>query len=138
MANILTNKLGPLPTWGWAALGVGGFVLFRYLRSRSAANPNAGGVGQIPISSPNLDVTGLGDFNLPTSSLPVSAMATTSGGGWTEPGWFGAVAAPAPPATSTNTNPGQSWGLLPPRTIATSTSANSGQSGPGGQHRIVF
>lgn len=34
----LKKKLGPLPYWGWAAVGAGTFVVYRYLRARSAAN----------------------------------------------------------------------------------------------------
>ena len=33
----LTKKVGPLPVWGYAAAGAGGFLIYRYLKARSAA-----------------------------------------------------------------------------------------------------
>jgi hypothetical protein len=34
----ISKRVGPLPYWGWAAVGAGTFVLYRYLRARSSAN----------------------------------------------------------------------------------------------------
>lgn len=34
----LKKKLGPLPYWGWALVGAGTFLGYRYLKDRSAAN----------------------------------------------------------------------------------------------------
>lgn len=34
----ISKKLGPLPYWGWGAVGVGTYLVYRYLRARSAAN----------------------------------------------------------------------------------------------------
>ncbi|MDA8323850.1 MAG: hypothetical protein M0030_29130 [Actinomycetota bacterium] len=39
--NFLTRKAGPLPVWGWAALGAGGYLLYRWWSSRSAASTSA-------------------------------------------------------------------------------------------------
>jgi hypothetical protein len=33
----VSKKLGPLPYWGWGAVGIGTYVIYRYLKARSAA-----------------------------------------------------------------------------------------------------
>jgi hypothetical protein len=65
------KKLGGLPVWGWAAVGVGGFLVYRWWSNRQAANAALG----------------------TTSGPPATS---TSGGGTT--GSSGSVAA-APPGT---------------------------------------
>ena len=37
----LTRKLGPLPLWGWAVAGVGGFLVYRHFAAGSSTDPNA-------------------------------------------------------------------------------------------------
>lgn len=39
--NFLTRKAGPLPVWGWAAIGAGGYLLYRWYSSRSSASTTA-------------------------------------------------------------------------------------------------
>lgn len=41
----LTKKIGPLPTWGWVAAGVGMGVLFLYLKNKNAASNTASTTG---------------------------------------------------------------------------------------------
>lgn len=41
--NVLTNKLGPLPVWGWAGIGLLGAVLF-YLWNKNKSNRQNSGV----------------------------------------------------------------------------------------------
>ena len=50
MANILTNKLGPLPTWGWLGIVTGGgigYYLYAKNKAGATATPTTGS-GQIP------------------------------------------------------------------------------------------
>jgi nucleoid-associated protein YgaU len=60
LGQTLTNKVGPLPTWGWALLGTGGLAAYLVYRKKqqvnaqqAAANSNAvsSNLGTVPISN---------------------------------------------------------------------------------------
>lgn len=36
--NVLTRKIGPLPTWGWIAIGGTGILIWAFFANRSAQN----------------------------------------------------------------------------------------------------
>lgn len=86
MPNFLSNKVGPLPTWGWAAAGIGVvvFVKWRQNKSASAASTNT-----LPVQSLNPDYgptgwPGQGSIAGPPPISAVSQVAQTnsqSGGG---------------------------------------------------------
>ena len=52
--NFLTRKLGPLPTWAWAGLAVGGFL---YWRKRQAAAAAAAGTAATTTPATGLPTT---------------------------------------------------------------------------------
>lgn len=41
--NVLTRKLGPLPTWGWVAVAGGGVVAYALWQRRQGANSSTAG-----------------------------------------------------------------------------------------------
>ncbi len=73
----ISKKLGPLPYWGWAAVGAGTFLVYRYVRARNAAtaaNAASGLTGGSLI--PN-------DIGLaPTQATPAGNFASVSS--WTQ------------------------------------------------------
>ncbi len=73
----LTHKLGPLPVWGWGALGIGALVLVRVLGARRGASGSAGAtVGPLPPNALGAGGGGGGDGSVPNPSP--SAPSTTS------------------------------------------------------------
>lgn len=70
--NALTRKIGPLPAWGWAALAVGGFLVYHFF------------IAKKPSSS----------TTLPTGSTAVSATAVTPGAAGSYGGGGGAGTTP--------------------------------------------
>lgn len=83
----ISKKLGPLPYWGWAAVGAGTFIVYRYVKARnaaSAANAASGltGGSLIPnnIGLPTATNTPAGNFSSVTSWTQAALAALTSGG----------------------------------------------------------
>lgn len=74
----LKKKLGPLPYWGWAAVGAGTFLVYRYLRARSAAGAANAASG---ITGGNLPPNVIGNTANPSPTTGPS-FATTAA--WTE------------------------------------------------------
>lgn len=69
--NLLTQKFGPLPAWGWLAVAVVGFILWRRL-SGNQSNATASGtpnavLGPIPTET---ITTGYGSYTGPPTSAP--------------------------------------------------------------------
>lgn len=116
-AQALTRKVGPLPMWGWGAVGIGAFVVFRYIRARQAAASSA-----TPTSA-NYSSTVPSNFQEPTATLstpsgfsytgplsglqsllPVGALASTNGStsGATNPPPVAAPAPSLPPINAAN------------------------------------
>lgn len=69
--NALTRKIGPLPAWGWAALGVGGFLVYKFFIAKKKTSTT-----------------------LPTGSTAVSATAVTPGAAGSYGGGGGTGATP--------------------------------------------
>lgn len=68
----LKKKVGPLPIWGWAVAGGGGFLVYRYLRARSAASASLAATG----------TTGGGTTGtIPAGTSGASGTATSGGAG---------------------------------------------------------
>lgn len=65
--NILTKKIGPLPGWAWAAIGLGGLYLWKKHQAAAAA------------TSSTTTAT-------PAASLPISDVTAPSGYGYQGPG----------------------------------------------------
>ena len=90
--NVLTRKLGPLATWQWAAVAVGGYVLLRWWRNRqasaatSSATPTSATYSASVPTEPTASLTTPSGFSYsgPLSglgaSLPYGALSQTSGG----------------------------------------------------------
>lgn len=77
------KKVGPLPVWGYGAVGVGAFLVFRLLRSRKSsgttiATPLSGGIG-IPGGQAAGNVSGLPVFSS-FSSWEQAAISAMAGG----------------------------------------------------------
>lgn len=49
--SLLTRKLGPLPTWGWMGVGLGGVLVWRYVAGRKAAASGSSSSGTTTITS---------------------------------------------------------------------------------------
>lgn len=58
--EFLTKQMGPLPTWGWALLGVGGAVLISKFRTSKTATPPTG-TTTTPVTTPT-SLAGVPDF----------------------------------------------------------------------------
>ncbi len=83
----LKKKLGPLPYWGWGAVGAGTFLVYRYLKARSAANANTAASGLtggslIPndVGLPNPQNEPAGNFSSVAAWTQAALAFLTSGG----------------------------------------------------------
>jgi hypothetical protein len=104
--DFLTRKLGPLPTWGWAAIAVGGFVVYRYLKNRQAASTSA-----TPTSAQY-------SSTVPTNwSEPTATLSTPSGFSYSGP--LSGLQTLIPTGALSSTNGSTSGDTNPPGTAAT-------------------
>lgn len=71
--NFLTNRIGPLPMWGWLVVAVGSFVLYRYLKNRNS-NSTAG----VTLPTGTL-LDGSGATITPSSDTSGTGITTPSG-----------------------------------------------------------
>jgi hypothetical protein len=69
----LKKKLGPLPYWGWAAVGGATYLIYRYIKARNAAAAAAAASG---ITGGNLPASVIGNPLTPAGTTP-----TTTGAG---------------------------------------------------------
>ena len=67
----LTKKAGPLPVWGYGAVGVGAFLIYRLLKSRSKGGTAS--AANIPLS---------GGIGIPAGQSGVGPQTFASFGGW--------------------------------------------------------
>jgi len=88
--NILTRKIGPLPGWAWAAVAVGGYLIYRQRKAAQAASTTA---ATTSTASPQPAYTGAGAGGAPsgygyqgpgfgsggTGPIPTGAVAATAG-----------------------------------------------------------
>lgn len=77
----LGKKLGPLPIWAWAAVIVGSYLLYHYLKNRSAAAGTTGLVGGTgtTLGTDNAGSAGSGNT---TGGTTTSGTDTTTPQGW--------------------------------------------------------
>ena len=75
MPEWLTRKMGPLPTWGWAAVVVGGVLVWRWYQARQAASA---ATSATPTSA-NVTATVPSDYTEPTASLTTPSGFSYSG-----------------------------------------------------------
>jgi hypothetical protein len=77
-ANALTKKAGPLPRWGWVAVGGGAYLVYRFLKARSAAASNTAASGTTGGTLiPN-------DIGLPSTSTAAGQGSFSSVASWTQ------------------------------------------------------
>ena len=84
----ISKKLGPLPYWGWGLVGVGTFLVYRYLKDRSAANSALTASGTtggttIPagaLQSATTSATGQGTFSSTSSWVQAALDYLTTNG----------------------------------------------------------
>jgi hypothetical protein len=74
------TKLGPLPYWGWALVGGGTFLTYRFLRARSAASAAAGTSAAQGLTGGTLIPN---DIGLPSGTANAQATFSTVAG-WQE------------------------------------------------------
>jgi hypothetical protein len=77
--NVLTKKAGPLPRWGWIAVGGGTYLAYRFLKARSAAASStaaSGTTGGTTIPA--------GDIEAATSAASGSQGTFSSVAAWTQ------------------------------------------------------
>lgn len=75
--NVLTRKLGPLPTWGWALVVVGAILVARALRGGSTGGQSV--PGTIPVGDVT-DGPGTGITALPGPAGPTGPAGTFPAG----------------------------------------------------------
>lgn len=93
----LTKKLGPLPIWAWAAVLVGSYLLYHYLKNRNSNTGAVSTVGGTATGSNNAPVGGLqigpaGQIYDPTTGTIVGSVGGTTS-----------------TSTGSNTNTAQGW-----------------------------
>lgn len=81
----LSKKVGPLPIWGWAAVVIGAYLMFRYLQARSANNAAA--------TAANGTGGGLAPNNAAGIPTPGSTTSGTTPDTTTVSGWLAAAQA---------------------------------------------
>lgn len=59
--NFLTNRVGPLPVWGWFAVVVGGFIVWRIIHNRNASS--AAGTGTVGAANNAASLFGSSGFS---------------------------------------------------------------------------
>jgi hypothetical protein len=100
-ANFLTNKVGPLPVWGYIAVAVAAFLIWKKLSGSSSSSGTA-------------STAGAGA----TSSTPSTETVTTPYGSYTGPSQGGipsSILGPAPtPGSTGSPTPGSGGGSTPP------------------------
>lgn len=117
MPEFLTRKLGPLPTWGWAAVAVGGFVVYRFIKNRQSATTSA-----TPTSA-QYAATVPSNFAEPTATVSTPGGFSYSGplSGLTS-GPIGALLSSIPTGAVSSTNGSTSGPTNPPSVASTASS----------------
>ena len=103
--NILTRKLGPLPGWAWAAVAVGGYLIYKQRKASAAAASTPATTSTAALTPGAQAPSGYGYQGPGTAGgnygyqIPPSATATT-GSGYTPPTGETASGAGYAPTTS--------------------------------------
>lgn len=100
--NFLTRKVGPLPAWGWVAVGAGVFVIYRLRKNSQAASTAASsGLGGV---APSGYTTSGGYGSEPSASLQTPGGFAYSGpvSGLSNPTVSGLFANPSPAIAATS------------------------------------
>jgi len=98
--NILTRKLGPLPGWAWAAIGVAGYLVYRQRQAAkaaagattTAATTSTAATTPVAQAPSGYEYQGPGNGGNYGYQVPTGAMAATAGA---------TPAANTPPASGT-------------------------------------
>ena len=113
MPEWLTRKIGPLPTWGWAAVVVGGVLVWRWYQARQAASA---ATSATPTTA-NVSATVPSDYTEPTASL-------TTPSGFSYSGPLSGLGALIPTGALSSTN-GSTSGATNPPTVAAAPATTS-------------
>jgi hypothetical protein len=133
--NVLTRKIGPLPGWAWAALGIGGFYLWKKHQASTAAASTAAttaSTGDNGAALPTSDTTapsgyayqgpGVGDGA--TGTLPSGARTHHHGSGVAATSPNTLPASPTTAQTFYNTGPTGTTTTVNPATLAAPAQSN--------------
>ena len=113
MPEWLTRKYGPLAAWQWAALGAGGFVVYRWWKNRQAAASSSSSTGA---------ATTAAGTTTPSYSPPTATVSLPGGGSYSGPaGGLSSVLGQLQPTSS-----------APSDQITFSTPGGATYSGPSG------
>lgn len=133
--SFLTQKAGPLPVWGWIAVAVVGFIIYKKLQSGSSTGTTTGATagsaasGTQPtetLTTPYGTYTGPAQGGIPSSIL--SGPAPTPGPGTSTPGGGG----------NTPGNGNTPSGAYPGYTLLTNNVAATVQSDLGANQPVFY
>lgn len=86
--SVMTQRLGPLPAWGWVGIASGGIVVWRFVRKRTTAAPDTAtgaGAEELDAFTDPYDPTGGSGLYFPPSDIrgptlsPIDQEAADSG-----------------------------------------------------------
>lgn len=142
--NVLTHKIGPLPTWGWVAIAGGGFLVWRWYSNKNAAASGATTSSAVDTSA-NTVPQFVNQTYVSTSAPLAGTTAASSGGtgstagGGTNPAPVGSSTQPKPTTTLSN------WAYPAPTGLQAYDMAAKGTrlswnavTGPQGQHPNAY
>lgn len=139
--NVLTHKLGPLPTWGWIAIAGGAFLAYRWYSSKNAA-ASGGTTSSSAVDTSANTVPQFVNQTYVSTSAPLSPTTAASSGG--APSSVGTPTNPAPVGSSTQPKPTTTlsqWTYPAPTGLQAYDLTSKGTrlswnavTGPGGQH----
>ena len=79
--NVLTHKLGPLPVWGWFAVGLTMYILYKHFKG-SSSNANAATTPAGTLINPDGSLAGSGGAGITGSTGTTTPVSTTPGLDW--------------------------------------------------------
>jgi hypothetical protein len=100
--NVLTRKIGPLPGWAWAALGIGGFYLWKKHQASTAAASTAAttaSTGDNGAALPTSDTTAPSGYAYQGPGVGDGATGTLPSGARTHHHGSGVASVPSPYVT---------------------------------------
>jgi Fibronectin type III domain len=100
----LTKKVGPLPVWGWAVLGLGGAVAYLWWRSRKSGS-SAGTTATTSTTSSSAYASQLDQMQAELDQLLAEQSASSAGTSGTGSGANGSTAGGGGGDTSSGTTP---------------------------------
>jgi hypothetical protein len=120
--SFFTNKVGPLPMWGWIAVAVVGVIIYRKVSGSGSGSSSTSGTTSASDQAALLNAQAAADY----------ASLTTAGGSYSGP-VGGAPTSITDPTTTTTGDTGGlvTEGMLPPDTTATTPGPTAAAPTPG-------